>query len=279
MEYRELGKTGYRVSIIGLGGIVASRMSQEDANSVVARAIDRGVNYVDCAPSYGNCEERLGPALAGKRDKVVLACKTGERNGEKAMEELHRSLKRLQTDYFDIYQLHCVPNMEELNTSLAPGGVVEALIDAKAKGLIKHIGITLHSQEVALEAYRRFDFDTVLCPINFTYWYKGNAGQQMLEEAAKKGMGRIAIKSMARGAWPDGVERKWNKCWYQPIDDPELAKLAVRFTLSQDVNVVLPSGHAELFEMVLEVADNFQPIQPDEEKYLRNLASGLTPIF
>ena len=258
---------------------MASGMPQEDVNSTVARAIDRGVNYFDCAPSYGDCEERLGPALAGKRDKVVLACKTGERNGEKALEQLHRSLKRLQTDHFDIYQLHGVPNMDELNTALAPGGAVEALLDAKAKGLIKHIGITLHSQELALEAFNRFDFDTVLFPINFTYWYKGNTGSQMLEEAAKRGVGRIAIKSTALGAWPEGVERKWHKCWYQPIDDPDLAKLAVRFTLSQDVNVVLPSGHSELFEMAMEVADNFQPIQPQEEERLRNLASGLTPIF
>lgn len=279
MQYRDFGRTGLNVSIIGFGGIVATGMPQTDVNRAVARAIDRGVNYFDFAPAYGDCEERLGPALVGKRDKVVLACKTGKKDKQGALAELHRSLDRFRTDHFDIYQFHGVGSIDDLDMIMGPNGSMDTMLEAKEKGLIRNIGITLHSQEVALEAFQRFDFDTVLFPINFICWFNGNFGPSVLEEAAKRNMGRAAIKAMAWTKWADGEERKWNKCWYRPTDDPELVRLSVRFTLSQDVHVTIPPGHLELFEMALDATDGFKPLDPDEAERLRQIASNVQSIF
>ncbi|MEN6584336.1 MAG: aldo/keto reductase [Armatimonadota bacterium] len=279
MEYRRFGKTGLDVSIIGFGGIVVMSATQEDANRAVAMAIDRGVNYFDVAPGYGDAEERLGPALDGLRDGVVLACKTAERTSEAAEESLHRSLKRLRTDHFDIFQFHGVPDCATLDVIFGADGAMKTFIKAREEGLIRNIGITTHTPEVALDAMSRFDFDSILFPINFSYWYNKGVGLQVLEEAARKGMGRAAMKSMALQPWPEHEEHKWNKCWYMPNDDPELAALALRFTLSQDINVAMPPGHVELFEMALDVAEKFKPIEQDEIERLKQAAVGLEPIF
>jgi aryl-alcohol dehydrogenase-like predicted oxidoreductase len=279
MDYRRFGRTGLDVSVIGFGGIIAEGLTQEEANQAVARAMDRGVNYFDFSPVYGDCEERLGPALHGKRDKVILACKTAKKDREGAMADLHRSLDRLRTGHFDIYQFHGVASIDALDALTGPGGAMEAMIEARDKGLIRYIGITVHHQDVALEALRRFDFDTVLFPINFAYWFKRGAGPELLEEAAKRNMGRAAMKPTALSLLPEGSERKWKKCWYEPIDDPEIARLSVRFTLSQDVHVAIPSGYPEFLEIAMDAAEDYKPLSEAELERLRKVASGLTPIF
>ena len=125
---------------------------------------------------------------------MFVACKTTERGRDGALAELHQSLRRLQTDHFDLYQLHGVRNMAELNQALGAGGAIEVLIDAKARGLARFVGITTHWTDVALQALRQFDFDTVVFPVNFVCWYKAEVGPEVLEVAAKKGTGRIALK-------------------------------------------------------------------------------------
>ena len=279
MEYRNFGKTGLQTSIVGFGGIVAMNMAQSDANRTVAHALDMGVNYFDFAPGYGDDEERLGPALHGRRDDVILACKTGQRLKESATQELHRSLDRLETDHFDVYQLHGVPDLDALDQIFSSGGAIETLIEAKEKGLTQFVGITCHHPEVALEAFNRYKFDTILFPINFVYWMKDSAGPQVLESAASKGMGRVGMKGMALRRWDDNEDHKWGKCWYKPNDDPALAELAFRFTLSQDINVFLPPGHKELFEMALEFGERFKPLEPDELEFLKQTAEGMDSIF
>jgi predicted aldo/keto reductase-like oxidoreductase len=283
MEFRTFGKTGFRTSVVGFGGLLVAGMSQEEADRTVAWAIDRGVNYLDFAPTYADAEERLGPALKGRREGIFLACKTTERGREGAWRELHRSLDRLGTDHFDLYQLHGVRNMKELDLALGPGGAIEVLVEAKQQGLTRFIGITTHWTDVALSALSRFDFDTILFPVNFACWYAAGVGADVLERAAEKGIGRMALKSMALGPLPEGASRTWSKCWYQPTDEPGLAELAVRFTLSQDVSLLIPPGHVELFEMALDAADRFRPLDPDEARYLRRLSVEVTsevgPLF
>ncbi|MHB0999653.1 MAG: aldo/keto reductase [Armatimonadota bacterium] len=268
-----------KISIVGFGGIVAMNMPQADTDKAVAKAIDKGVNYFDFAPSYGDDEERLGPALKGRRDDVFLACKTGQRMKEGASQELHRSLQRLQTDHFDVYQLHGVPDINALDQIFGNGGAMETLIDAKEKGLTRFLGITCHHPEVAIEAFNRYNFDTVLFPVNFIYWYKDGAGPQVIDAASAKGIGRVAMKGMALKRWDENADRKWGKCWYQPNDDPTFAELAFRFTLSQNVSTFLPPGHLELFEMAVGFADRFKPLQPDEEEFLKHISSTPQSIF
>jgi aryl-alcohol dehydrogenase-like predicted oxidoreductase len=279
MEYRDFGKTGLKTSIIGFGGIVVMNETQDYADRAVGKAIDRGVNYFDVAPSYNDAELRLGPALKGKRDNIILACKTNERCKAGAEDQLQKSLKRLQTDRFDIFQFHGVNTIEELDAIFGPDGAMEAVADARDKGLTRFIGITVHTPDIAAEAMRRFDFDSFLFPVNFIYWNKCDACREVIEEASKRGMGRAAMKSMALRPWGECEDHKWNKTWYCPNDNPELVELAVRFTLSRDINVLVPPGHLELWEMAISVAEKYTPLDAAEEARLRELSSDYDLIF
>jgi len=277
---RPLGKTKESLSIVGLGGVVLANEDQELCNQIVKEAIEYGVNYFDVAPSYGNAEERMGPALKPYRKKIFLACKTQKRDKEGAQQELHQSLARLQTDYIDLYQLHALSKIEDLDEALGPNGALETFLKAKEAGKIRFLGFSAHSVEAALEAIRRFDFDTVLFPVNFACYYKGNFGPQILSAALKKNMGILAIKALARQVWPAAEMRKeWPKCWYQPITDPEESELALRFTLSQPVTAIIPPGDPRLFKNTLNLAIRFKPITSEEESKLRQLANNLNPIF
>ncbi len=279
MDRRVLGKTGQELSIVGFGGIVVMNVEPAEASRLVAEAIDRGVNYFDVAPSYGNAEERLGPALAPYRDRAFLACKTGKRTKEEAAQELRQSLARMRTDHFDLYQLHALTSMEEMERALGPGGALEAFLEARDAGLIRHIGFSAHSVETALAAMDRFDFDSVLFPTNFVLYYQANFGPQVIERAQQKGVGRLALKAMARTPWAEGQPRTFSKTWYQPVADPEEAALALRFTLSQPITAAIPPGEAALFRLALDVAAQFRPLTPEETAELRRRASALQPIF
>lgn len=280
MERRPLGNTGEELSIIGFGGILVMNAEPAEADRLVAEAVDRGVNYVDVAPSYGNAEERLGPALEPYRDRVFLACKTQKRTRAEAAAELRDSLRRMRTDHFDLFQLHAMTTREDLETATGPGGALEALVEARNQGLIRHIGFSAHSVDVALELMDRFEFASVLFPLNWMEYFNAGFGPQVVEKAAQLGMGRLALKAMARQKWPEDAERgPWTKCWYEPCTDPREAALAVRFTLSQPVTAALTPGHPELFRMALDVADEFQPLTDAERDELRHRAQGLQPFF
>ena len=134
---RLLGKTGEHLSIIGFGGILVSGVEQSEADAIVREAIERGINYFDVAPTYGDAEEHLGPALEEFRKDVFLACKTTERQKEGAWSELHESLRKLRTDHFDLYQLHGMTTKEDLEQVFAPGGAIETFIKAREQGLTR----------------------------------------------------------------------------------------------------------------------------------------------
>lgn len=280
MERRPLGNTGAELSIIGFGGILVMNVDPPEADRLVAEAIDRGINYVDVAPSYGNAEERLGPALQPYRDRVFLACKTMKRTKAEAAEELRESLRQMRTDHFDLFQLHSMTTREDLEIATGPGGALEAVIEAREHGLVRHIGFSAHNVEVALELMDRFDFASVLFPVNWMEYFNAGFGPQVVEKAIQKGVGRLALKAMARQKWPDGADRgPWTKCWYEPCSDPQEAALAVRFTLSQPITAAIPPGHPELFRIALDTAENFQPITEEERDELRQRAHGLQPFF
>ena len=279
MERRPLGRTGEELSIVGFGGIVVMNVEPEEASRLVAEAIDRGVNYFDVAPSYGNAEERLGPALAPYRDRAFLACKTGKRDKAEAARELRESLQRLQTDHFDLYQLHALTSMEEMEQALGPGGALEAFLEARDAGLIRYIGFSAHSVETALAAMDRFSFDSILFPTNYVLFYQANFGPQVVERAQQKGVGRLALKAMARTHWAEGQPRSFSKTWYEPVTDPVEAALALRFTLSQPITAAIPPGEAQLFRLALEIAEQFRPLAPGEAEELRRRAGSVQPIF
>ena len=279
IEKRGLGRTGENLSIIGFGGVVVMNATPEQASQRVAKAIDYGVNYFDVAPSYGDAEIKLGPALEPYRPKVFLACKTTERKKDGALKELEQSLQRLRTDHFDLYQLHAVTTPEEVETIFAPGGAMEAYLQARKDGKIRFIGFSAHSVEAAMALMDRFDFDTLLFPINFATWYAGNFGPQVLAKAQEKKMGILAIKAMARRPWPEDVKDKMPKCWYEPLTDPKEAMMGLRFTLSHPVTAAIPPGNENLFEMALEMATRFEPLNPEEVISMKQKGLAEKPIF
>jgi aryl-alcohol dehydrogenase-like predicted oxidoreductase len=278
-------KNGIDLSIISFGGIVVCGLPQDEASRRVAAAYDRGVNYFDCAPSYfnGEAELKLGEALKPIRNKVFLAEKTGHRDAKGAREELERSLERFHTDHVDLYQFHAVSSMDDVDKILAPGGAAEAFIAAKKEGKTRHLGFSAHNAPAALRLMDALELDSVLFPVNINAWENGGFGQQILAKAKSKGMARIALKALAFGKWPAEMkenERKYPKCWYQPIDDPEMARLALRFTLNHDVTAAVPPGDERIFDLALQLAAApLPPLSADELTALKKSISTREPVF
>lgn len=280
IEKRSLGRTGEMLSMIGFGGIVVRDATPEEASERVKQAIDYGINYFDVAPSYGDAEVKLGPALEPFRKNVFLACKTGKRTKNESRQELEQSLKNLRTDHFDLYQLHAVTNLKDVDTIFAPGGAIETFKEAKAEGKVRFLGFSAHSVEAAMALMDRFDFDTILFPINYTTWNAGNFGPQVLERAKEKKMGILALKAMAAGPWKEGADRtKYPKCWYEPLTDQEDIRMGLRFTLSHPVTAAVPPGDENLFKIALKVSDNLAPLKKEEVQMMKEKALKGTPLF
>jgi len=282
LPQREYGQTGVKLSIIGFGGIVVKDADQKHANRVVAEAFERGVNYFDVAPTYGDAELKLGPALEPYRKKVFLVCKTTERRREGATEEIKESLKRLRTDYLDLYQLHAITDVKkDVDTVFAKGGAMEVFIEAKKQGQVRYLGFSAHSEEAALAAMERYDFDSILFPINFATFYKGSFGPKVIAAAESKGVARLALKALAGQRWPqdDPLRKEYPKCWYQPLTEREEARLGLYFTLSQPITAAIPPGEESLFRMALDLAMDFKPISPQDLEKVKQMAESLNPIF
>ena len=278
---RTLGKTGEQLSIIGFGGIVVMDEETGAASNIVAEAVDRGVNYFDVAPSYGNAQERLGPALAPYRNKCFLACKTEGRMKEDSRAQLEESLRLLKTDHLDLYQFHALTKMSDLDKVLGPGGAMETMEAAKKEGKIRYIGFSVHSAETALAAMDRYNFDTVLFPVNWVLFSQANFGPQILKRAQEKKMGILALKGMAKTVW--ATDQKENhpqpKCWYQPSAFPDEASLGLRWTLGHPITAAIPPGDEKYFRLAMDVAQNYKPLEPHEEQALLSGGHGVEPIF
>lgn len=274
-----LGKTGEKLSVIGFGGIMLNDNPQDFANEMVAKAYDLGVNYYDVAPGYGNAQEKLGPALKSYRKNCFLACKTHERSAEGAQKNLEDSLRKLETDHFDLYQLHALSSVEEVNTVFGPGGAMETVVKAKKDGKIKHVGFSAHSVDAALLAMKNYDFDSILFPINFACWNAGNFGPQVFAEAEKRGMGILALKAMALTPLEKGETAFDKNVWYRPIQDEEVMKMALKYTLSKNITAAIPPGKNTLFLKALEFMNDYEPITEEETGKLLALAKNTKPIF
>jgi aryl-alcohol dehydrogenase-like predicted oxidoreductase len=278
---RTLGKTGEQLSIIGFGGIVVMDEEAGAASNIVAEAVDRGVNYFDIAPSYGNAQERLGPALAPYRKNCFLACKTEGRMKDDSRKQLEESLRLLKTDHVDLYQFHALTKMTELDKVLGPGGAMETMEAAKKEGKIRYIGFSVHSAETALAAMDRYNFDTILFPVNWVLFTQAGFGPQILKRAQEKKMGILALKSMAKTVWP--ADEKQNhpepKCWYQPAAFPNEASLGLRWTLSHPITAAIPPGDERYFRLAMDVAQNYKPLEAHEEQALLSGGHGVEPLF
>ena len=281
---RKYGRADDMMSMIGFGGIVVKDVTPEAAANYVSEAVDCGINYFDVAPTYGNAQERLGPALKPYRDKCFLACKTTQRDAKGAAEELQESFRLLQTDHFDLYQLHAITTLEDVEKAFAKGGAMETFLKAKEQGKVRYVGFSAHSEEAAHAAMNRYDFDSILFPLSFPIWIKEDFGASVHKRAAEAKRGILALKAMAHQKWPDSIgrsERPWNKTWYEPFDDIDKVSLGLRFTCHLPAHAMIPPGHWELFKMAIELAQSgaLTPLNDNEREMARAIAMDSEPIF
>ena len=247
MQYRVLGKTGLKISRLGFGGIPIQRIDAEGTKKLMHQLKDAGVNYIDTARGYTVSEEYLGYGLEGIREHFVLATKSMSRTKEAMAKDIDISLKNLRTDYIDLYQVHN-PTEKDLETVQAPGGALEALLEAKAAGKIGHIGITLHAEDLFKKAVDLPWVETIMFPYNLVE----TQGEKLIKICGERNIGFITMKPLAGGA----------------IED---ATLALRFIMANpDVTVVIPgmAEEKELSQNIAAVNDTSPLSQNEKEKIL-----------
>ena len=257
MEYRVLGKTGLKISRVGLGGIPIQRIDAEGTKQLVYQLMEAGVNYIDTARGYTVSEQYLGYALEGIRDKFVLATKSMSRTYDAMAKDIDISLGNLKTDYIDLYQVHN-PNMAQLEQVTGEGGALEALLEAKEQGKIGHIGLTAHSLEVFEKALELPWVETIMFPYNIVE----TQGEELIKKAAQKNIGFVDMKPLAGGA----------------IED---AALAVRFLVSNpDVTVVIPGmADPKEVEVNLAAAESTAPLSAEEQEKVKQVREVLGTQF
>ncbi len=257
MEYRILGKTGLKISRLGFGGIPIQRIDAEGTKVLMHQLKDAGINYIDTARGYTVSEEYLGYALEGIREHFVIATKSMARTKEAMAADIDISLKNLRTDYIDIYQIHN-PSPAQLEQVMAPGGALEALLEAKATGKIGHIGLTAHSLDVFRTALELSWVETFMFPYNIVE----TQAEKLIAECAKRNIGFIDMKPLAGGA----------------IED---ATLALRYICANDAVTVVIPGMAEEKELEQNLAavNDTTPITAEEKAAFLEVRNQLGTNF
>jgi aryl-alcohol dehydrogenase-like predicted oxidoreductase len=258
-------------------------ISQEDADRVMEMVIEAGINHIDIAPSYGQAEERVGPWMKRERERFFLGCKTMERTKDGAWNELRQSLQRLQTDSFDLYQSHAITTMEELDAITMKGGALEAFEQARQEGLLKYIGITGHgvnAPEIYLEALRRFDFDSVLFPLNFIQMgnpeYHRHA-KELISVCRAKDVGTMVIKSITKAPW--GEREHTATTWYEPFDEMDIIQQAVNFALSYEVSGLCTAGDIRILPLVIQACENYKELDHEQAEAMIESGKQYEPLF
>ncbi|MBN1482446.1 aldo/keto reductase [candidate division KSB1 bacterium] len=282
MPKRQLGRTGEKLSMLGFGGVLVMNEEQKIVDNMVSKAVDHGINYFDVAPSYGNAEDVLGPAFESYRAKCFLACKTTERSAGGAQKELEQSLKKLRTDHFDLYQLHAITTAEDVEKAFAPDGAMETFVKAQKDGLVRYIGFSAHSELAALMAMERYNFDTILFPVNFAAWYQGQFGPRVLTKAKETNKGILALKGLAHRRYSEGEKKIYPKAWYVPIaeEDEKLAQKAFSWTYAQGVTAAIPPGQPLFWDRAFRIAASAMEVTDEDINYLQQVARSISaPIF
>jgi len=279
------------VTILTIGGAGPGFVPDaQEGMKAFETAVEKGLNMLDIAPSYGDAETRIGPLVRKYRSRLVIAEKTMERTREGAWAELKRSLERLGAGYFDIYQFHAVSSLEELDRIFDKGGALEAFLEARDQGLIKYIGITVHNDmRIVLKALERFDFDTVLIPVNVGSLIAPspeNDFRPVLKAAIDRDIGVIAIKAISKGRWPGGQRRTIGDrpfaTWYEPLEEQEDIDKAVWFTLSQEgVTTYSMSAEVRLWPKIISAGERFRRLSEEEQKEVIEYfkLKGVRPLF
>lgn len=278
MDKRRLGRTGHKSTVVTFGTAGIGRVPQDVADTAVELVLEHGVNHVDIAPNYGKAMERMAPWMPCIRKRVFLGSKTQKRTRDEAWADVRDIMRRLDVDSFDLFQLHAVASMEVLDEVTAEGGALKTLIEMRAQGITRWIGITGHGPavpQVQIEALRRFDFDTVMFPVNAAMFqnpdYRRDA-EELLSIAESKDVGVQAIKMLARGGWGDR-ERDCTT-WYDPHRDQTDIDRALWWLLSQPVHTAPSTGDVHLLPKILDAAQRSKPLSAEDQQ---NVVSSQRP--
>lgn len=282
IERRPFGRTGHMSTCTLFGAAALGGVTQAEADRTIELLLDRGVNHIDTANSYGESEKRLGPWTGRYRDKFFLATKTEERTYQAAKEHLHRSLDLLKTDHIDLWQMHVMVKPDEWEIAMRPGGALEAFIEAKEQGLTRFIGVTGHYTVAGWmhkRSLERYDFDSVLLPYNYAMMqnptYRADF-EALMELCAARNVAVQTIKSCTRGPW--ATEQHTAATWYEPFTEQSDIDTAVHWVLRRPGIFLNTPGDIHILPKVLDAAERFVP-GPQEELDAAIEALSPTPLF
>jgi aryl-alcohol dehydrogenase-like predicted oxidoreductase len=280
METRRLGRTDHLSSVAVLGGATFWNATPEQADAAVRMAVERGVNHIDIAPSYGAAEAVAGPTIGEFRDRLFIGEKTGRSNPDGVRAQLESSLVKLGCDSFDLYQAHGVTGVDVLDSRV---NAIETMLEMRNEGLFRFVGITGHdlgAPRAHLEALRRWDLDTVMFPL-YPRVYADPVYREdviaLLAECARGDVGVMVIKAAAKQPWGD--RKPTHGTWYEPVTSPEAIRQGIRFALSHPgVHAFCSPGDLSLLPLVLDAADSFVPLS-DAERDAAVAAAADDPII
>ena len=259
IEKQPFGRTGHLSTRTIFGAAAFSRVTQEEADRTIELLLERGVNHIDTAASYGDSEVRIGPWMDRHRGDLFLATKTGERTYQAAKDQIHRSLERLRVDRVDLIQLHNLVDPGEWETAMGPGGALEAAVEAREQGLVRHIGVTGHGVTIA-EMHRRslehFDFDSILLPYNYPMMQNPRYAadfEAVVAICRERDVAVQTIKAITLAPWaerpPDAPT------WYEPLREPADIDTAVAWVLGRPGLFLNTAGDIHLLPLVLDAAE------------------------
>ncbi len=279
IEKLPFGRTGHESTRALFGAAALGNVDQGAADRTLDVLLEYGVNHIDTAASYGDAELRIGPWMPRHRGDFFLATKTEKRTYQGAKEELARSLERMQTDYVDLWQMHILVDPQDWETAMGPGGALEAFIEAREQGLVRHLGVTGHGVTIAemhLRSLERFEFDSVLLPYNLAMMQNAQYAQDfeaLYEICRKKNVAFQAIKTLTRGPW--GNKEKTHNTWYEPYTEQEDIDRVIHWALSRPGIFLNTVGDIHLLPKVLDAIARFEKPVSDAEV----AALAMEPLF
>jgi aryl-alcohol dehydrogenase-like predicted oxidoreductase len=277
------GKTGHESVRTIFGAAALGSVTQAEADRTLDLVARDGVNHIDTAASYGDSELRLAPWLAGNRDTVFLATKTGERERAGAREEIHRSLERLGVDQVDLLQLHNLVDPIEWETALREGGALEAAVEARDEGLVRFIGVTGHGLTVPTmhrRSLERFAFDSVLLPYSYVQMRDQHYAREfeaLAAVCAERGVAMQTIKAITLAPW-DGREQT-AATWYEPLTEQDDIDVAVHWVLGRTEVFLNTVGDIAILPKVLDAASRYASRPSDEATDDLIARRSLVPLF
>lgn len=266
----QFGRTGHASTRIIFGAYALSKATQAEADRILNMLLECGVNHIDTAPMYGNAEKVIGPWLVKHRHDFFVATKTRRRSRSGALDDLKRSLERLRVDYIDLWQLHGLTNPAGWEKVMGPEGALEALLEARDKGLVRFLGVTGHGTNVPAmhtRSLERFDFDTVLLPYNYMLMQNPRYAadfNELVGLCRKRNVAVQTMKSIAR--WPCGGRSKtYNTYFYEPLEAQDAIDKSVHWSLGFPDSFLITAGDMQLLPKVLDAANRFEKRPSDIE--------------